>query len=203
MIEFMDKNNKVGIASCQLVSENGDIQPSGGFFPTLSRVFTWMFFLDDLPLVGKLVKPFHPHAPRFYTRNPWYQEEHFQDWVTGAFFLIRKDVIADIGFLDEKFFMYVEEMEYCYRAQKAGWQVVYIPITKIIHFGGKSSTSKNALVGEYRGLKYFYAKHEPFWKMFFLRFFLKAGAIFRILLFGIMKRNKEAKEAYVEALRIV
>lgn len=202
MIGFIEKNPKVGIASCQLIYENGEIQPSGGFFPSLWRVLIWMLFIDDLPFIGKYLKSFHPHPPAFYTQDNWYRREHFQDWVTGAFFLIRSKVIKDVGLLDENYFMYVEEMEYCYRAKKAGWEVIYNPITKIVHLGGQSGTSKNALLGEYRGLKYFFRKHKHAWEMIFLRIFLKLGAMFRILLFGIIKGNLEAKEIYVEAFRI-
>lgn len=202
MVEVMEKNPKVGIASCQLVGKRGEIQPSGGFFPHLSRVFAWMFFLDDLPFLSRWIKPFHPHPPHFYTRDPWYRQSHFQDWVTGAFFLIRKKVQEQIGFLDEKFFMYVEEMEYCYRAKKAGWQVAYTPETKIIHLGGKSGSARNAFLGEYRGLKYFYQKHKSSQQRLPLRFFLKAGALLRVFFFGIIKGDSNLKETYVEAFRL-
>jgi len=203
MIEYMPQNPKVGISSCQLVYEDGEIQPSGGFFPDLWRVFVWMFFLDDLPIVGQFVRSFHPHAPKFYTNDNWYKFPHFQDWVTGAFFLMRKEVASELGPLDENFFMYVEEMEYCYRARKLGWQVSYTPVTKIIHLGGKSGTQKGSLIGEYKGLKYFYAKHKSSVEMFLFRILLKTGAILRIFLFGIIKGSKEARETYVEAFRII
>lgn len=202
MIEYMDQNPKVGISSCQLIYEDGEIQPSGGFFPNLWRVFAWMFFLDDLPIVNQFIRSFHPHAPKFYTKDDWYKSAHLQDWVTGAFFLMRREVVEQLGPLDENFFMYVEEMEYCYRARQLGWQVSYTPVTKIIHLGGRSGTQKGVLVGEYKGLKYFYAKHKSPVEMFFFSIFLKVGAILRILLFGIIKGSKEARETYVEAFRI-
>lgn len=202
MVDYMENNPRVGISSCQLVGKDGEIQASGGFFPSIFRVFAWMFFLDDIPLLGSLIKPFHPHSPNFYTKDPWYKSEHFQDWVTGAFFLIRKKAVKEVGFLDEKFFMYVEEMEYCFRAKKKGWQVVFAPITKIIHLGSQSGTHKRAILGEYQGLKYFFGKHEPFWQMIFLRFFLKIGSLLRIFLFGIIKKDKEALKIYAEAFRI-
>jgi GT2 family glycosyltransferase len=122
--------------------------------------------------------------------------------VTGAYFLVRRKVIDDIGFLDEKFFMYVEELEYCFRAKKKGWQVFYTPASKIIHLGGQSGTSKGAILGEYQGLKYFFAKHKPVWQMIFLRLFLKIGALLRIFLFGIIKKDLEARKIYAEAFRI-
>lgn len=201
-VNFMEKNPKIGISSCQLIGEDGEIQASGGFFPNLFLVFAWMFFIDDLPFAGKLIRSFHPHAPKFYIHDPWYKKQHFQDWVTGAFFLVRKKVIDEIGFLDENIFMYVEEVEYCYRAKKEGWKVFYTPITKIIHLGGQSGTSKGAILGEYKGLKYFFAKHKPAWQISLLRGILKIGALLRIFLFGIIKGSPEARRIYAEAFRI-
>ncbi|MDP3888739.1 MAG: glycosyltransferase family 2 protein [bacterium] len=202
MIEFMENKPKIGIASCQLTNKDGTLQASGGFFPTIFRVFAWMFFLDDLPYVSNFIKSFHPHDPAFYTGSLWYQEEHEQDWVTGAFFLMRKKIFQECGGLDENFFMYVEEMEYCYRAKKKGWGVFYTPITRIIHLGGKSGSTKNALLGEYRGLKYFFTKHRPTWENVLLGFFLKIGAVLRIILFGIIKGNQNLRETYVEAFSL-
>lgn len=202
MVDFMEENPKIGISSCQLVDADGEIQPSGGFFPNLFRVFAWMFFLDDIPFLGSFIKSFHPHPPEFYTRDPWYKSAHFQDWVTGAFFLVRRKVIDETGLLDENFFMYVEEMDYCFRAKRKGWQVFYTPRTKIIHLGGQSGTSKGAILREYQGLKYFFAKHKPAWQSFFLRVFLKIGALARIFLFGIIKGSLEARKIYAEAFRI-
>lgn len=195
MVGFMEKNPKIGISSCQLIGENGEIQASGGFFPNLFLVFAWMFFIDDLPFVGKLIRSFHPHAP-------WYKSKHFQDWVTGAFFLISRNVVDQIGFLDENFFMYVEEMEYCFRAKKKDWQVVFAPITKIIHLGGQSSGTRRAIISEYQGLKYFFAKHKKRWETIPLRIFLRIGAVLRIFLFGIIKQDKEALKIYAEAFSV-
>jgi GT2 family glycosyltransferase len=203
MIDWMEKNKKVGVASCQLVYQDGSIQRTGGYFPNLLRIFSWMFFFDDLPLIKELIKPFHPHEPRTgWLSSQYFQKQHFQDWVTGAFFLVRKRVIDQIGLLDEKFFMYVEEVEFCYRAKKAGWQVIYLPITKIVHLALKSGTQAGARLGEYRGLIYFYKKHKPSWQLQILKIFLKTGALLRLLIFGIMKNDPEMRRIYAQAFKV-
>lgn len=204
MVAFMEKNSTVGISSCQLLNEDKTIQASGGYFPTLFRVFAWMFFLDDLPFLGRLVKPFHPHEPTFYTKDPTFKSQHFQDWVTGAFFLIRQEVVKEIGLLDENFFMYAEEMEYCFRAKQKGWRVIYTPRAQIVHLGRKSSVigSKGAILGEYKGLSYFYQKHRSPLARQILKLLLKAGAMLRILVFGIILGKEEAKTFYAEAFRL-
>jgi len=203
MIAWMEKNKKVGISSCQLVYENGGLQRTGGYFPNLLRVFNWMFFIDDLPLIKEIIRPFHPHEPRTgWLSSQYFQKQHFQDWVTGAFFLIRRKVVDQVGLLDEKFFMYVEEIEFCYRVKQAGWQIVYLPITKIVHLAQKSGTQAGARLGEYQGLIYFYKKHKPFWQLQILRIILKAGALLRFLVFGIMRNNSEMRQIYGQAFRI-
>lgn len=198
MILWMDDHPQVGVSGCQLLNSDRSIQASGGFFPTIPRLICWMLFLDDLPILGRLIKPVHPHTPDFIFTDNLYQQEHFQDWVTGAFFMVRREVIDRIGILDENFFMYVEEMEYCYRAKQAGFEIAYVPSAQVIHYGGGSSgfSSKNAVVGEYQGLRYFYKKHFSFYERGISLLFLKLGAILRWLILGVALRQKEAKEAY-------
>lgn len=203
MVDWMEENQKVGISSCQLVYQDGSLQRTGGYFPNLLRVFSWMFFVDDLPFIKEIIKPFHPHEPRTgWLSSQYFQKQHFQDWVTGAFFLVRKKVIDQIGLLDEKFFMYMEEVEFCYRAKQADWQVAYVPITKIIHLARRSGSRGGALLGEYRGLIKFYQKHQPLWQLQILRIILKAGAVLRLLIFGIIMGDRDKKEIYKQSLKV-
>jgi len=181
ILKFLDSHPKVGILGPQLLWEDGKIQASGGYFPSLWRIFFWAFFLDDLPILGNIIRSYHPHTPSFYWKNKYYQNYHQQDWITGACFFIRKKIIDKIGLLDENFFMYVEELEFCYRAKRAGFETVYYPKAKIIHLGGKSGTSLGATIGEFQGLKYFYKKHKPKWQLPILKFLLKIAAWGRFL----------------------
>ena len=183
ILKFLDSHLKVGILGPQLLWEDGKIQASGGYFPNLGRIFFWAFFLDDLPILGNIIHSYHPHTPSFYWKNKYYQNYHQQDWITGACLFIRKEIIDKIGVLDENFFLYVEELEFCYRTKKAGFEVIYYPKAKIIHLGGKSGTSLGATIGEFQGLKYFYKKHKPKWQLPILKFLLKIAAFWRFLFF--------------------
>lgn len=200
MVSWMDENKKVGIASCALKNKDGSEQGTGGYFPHLFKVFTWMFFLEDIPFIDRIIKPFHP----MHSQSPFYKgERHFltphqKDWMTGAFFLIRKEVIEKVGLLDEDYFMYVEELDFCYRAKKAGWQVWFLPKWSITHLGGASSTTEFSILSEYKGMKLFYKKHKPSWQMPFLRIFLKGGSFLRIMIFGVIK-GKEVAKVYAKA----
>jgi GT2 family glycosyltransferase len=61
------------------------------------------------------------------------------DVVTGCFMLVRKEVIDQVGVLDEGYFVYGEETDFCYRVKKAGWIVLFAPVAEIVHLGGASS----------------------------------------------------------------
>jgi hypothetical protein len=198
---WMDKHLEVGIASCKLLDKDGMTQGTGGYFPTLSRVFSWMT-IEDIPGVERLIKPFHPlHTKSFYKNSSFYERQRELDWVTGAFLFINKKVIDDIGLIDEDYFMYTEDVDFCYRAKAACWKVMYLPRFAIIHLGGKSSTAEFPIISEFAGIKLFYKKHYPSWQMPILRFFLKTGALLRFIFFTIIGR-REAMATYAEAFKV-
>lgn len=195
MVSWLDKNLDIGVAGCELRNEDGTLQGSGGYTPNLIRVFSWMFFLDDIPLIDRLIKPFHP----FHEKSPIYQGEVMftdsqeRDWITGAFFMVRKEVFDDIGFFDEEYFMYVEEVDFCYRAKKAGWKVWYNPKWHIIHYGGASGTGTNAVIMEFEGIKRFFRKFFPLWQYHIVGLLLKLGSLFRIFVFSLLGKRDVAK----------
>ncbi len=190
MVMFMDEHPKVGIASCKLVNADGTLQTTGGFFPTLPRVFLWATLIDDVPFVGDFFGSYHPH-------KLFYSKERPLDWVTGAFFLARREVTSEIGLFDERFFLYVEEVEYCMRTRSKGWEVWYVPQTKIIHFGGASGTREGTVLREFEGLKILYKKHYSKVSLVFLRLFLFIGSVLRMFIFGIITPRSRI---YVHAL---
>ena len=202
MVSWIDSHPAAGVTTCALKNKDGSLQGTGGYFPHLFKVFAWMFFLEDIPLLDRLIKPFHPmHSQSpIYKGEGFFKKPHQRDWITGAFFLARKEAIDKAGVFDEDYFMYTEEVDLCWRIKKKGWQVWYLPQWSIIHYGGASSTSEFALLSEYKGIKIFYGKHKPDWQMPFLRLFLKGGALLRIVLFGLLKGGKTAK-IYAKAFK--
>lgn len=198
MINFMDENPAVGIATCSLRNPDGTIQKTGGFFPTLPRVFTWMSFLDDVPGLSSFLKLVHPHP-----ESGFFNRDHEQDWITGAFFMIRKEVVDQVGLLDEDYFMYMEDVDYCYRARKKGWKVFYTTKAKITHIGGASGGSENTIISELKNLKLFYKKHYLSWQGAVLSVFIKMGALLRIILFGILLGRRDRLKIYAKAFATV
>ncbi|QQS38589.1 glycosyltransferase family 2 protein [Candidatus Woesebacteria bacterium] len=202
MVAWMDKHPKIGIASCALKNIDGSMQGTGGYFPTLSRVMSWMT-IQDIPGVDKFIKPFHPMKEKSFTPSlDFYNHPKELDWITGAFMLVRRQVVDDVGLFDEKYFMYTEETDYCYRAQKRGWQIYYNPKWSIVHIGGASGTKESSINKEFNGVKRFYLKYYPKWNYPVLILLLKIGTFGRCVLFTLMNRKEEAK-IYAQAFRTV
>lgn len=198
---WMDTHPKVGVATCALRNTDGSLQGTGGYFPNLFRVFAWMFFLEDMPVIDRLIRPFHPMHPNspFYKGEVFFKKPHERDWVTGAFFLIRRKVVEEVGLIDEDYFMYVEEVDYCWRVKKAGWQVWFLPQWSVVHLGGASSAKEFPILSEFAGIKIFYKKNKPAWQMPILKLILKGGIMARMVLFNLLGR-KEVSEIYVKAI---
>ena len=98
--------------------------------------------------------------------------------------------------------MYVEELDFCFRAKRFGWEVFYDPKHSLIHYGGASSAASYPIISEYKGLKIFYKKYFGLWQLVALRIMLKAGALARMFIFGILKGPilfKTYKDAYLVA----
>lgn len=192
VIAYMESHEKVGIATCMLKNRDGSIQPSGGKFPSVIRTVLWLLLLDDIPFINQLVGSFHP-KPEYFSSS------HEQDWVTGAFFLLRRDVVKSIGKMDEHYFMYSEEMDYCYRAKKKGWKVYFLSSHSIIHYGGASSNKEYAILSELKGIRTFYKKHYGALAQAILTGSMFLGMIERTLLFFVLGRRSDAK-IYAKAL---
>lgn len=131
MVQHLEQHLDIGALGAQLLNPDGTIQSSRRRFPTfLTAVFesTW---LENI-------------APRSITRH-YYALDLANDtvsdvdWVTGACLMVPKRVVDHVGPLDEGFFMYSEELDWCRRIKDAGWRVVYFPQAKIMHHVGKSS----------------------------------------------------------------
>lgn len=191
---WMEDNKDVGVATCALTGTDNVRQAPGGNLPNLLNVISWMT-IEDLPFIDKIIKPFHPK--KFEQKEP-----SELGWVTGTFFFIRKKVIDQIGVLDEDFFMYTEEVEFCYRAREKDWKMFYLPQHDIVHIGKASSNNKFALTQEIKGIKLFFRKHSPTWQYPILIMFLTLGSLLRVIAYSILGR-KEQSEIYVDIFKNV
>lgn len=198
MVQILAHDQRAGVLGPRMLNKDHTLQPSAGFLPHLLKVFFWMFFIDDLPLLDVYLKPYHVENFSFY------QKKQYVDWVSGACFLVKKEVLEKTGLFDEKIFMYAEEVELCYRIRSAGYLVLYHPDIKIIHLKGESGSGLNSgLVEEFRGLIRLYEKYKPDWQTNVLRRLLYLGALLRITVFGIIKGRSDKARLYDEAIKMV
>ncbi len=195
MVSWMDNNPKVAVSSCALSNEDEKtLQGSGGSFPNLSKVIAWMTFIDDLPIINKLFDSYHPQLDYF-------EKTHKQDWVTGAFYLVRKNVLDMSGGFDLDYNSYVEETDLSYRISKLGYDTWYLPKWKIVHFGSQSYGTENSIIFEMKNLKIFYSKHYPKWQLPILSFVLKFGCLLRIIVFSLFK--PDLVKIYAKAFKTI
>ena len=132
MIAYMDQNPQVGGAGAQLLNPDGTVQSSRRRFPTLATAL----------LESTLLQQWVPHNKvlgRYYMIDTADDQIQEVGWVVGACLMARRGAIEQVGLLDEGFFMYSEELDWCYRLRRAGWKVVYLPTGQVIHYSGKSS----------------------------------------------------------------
>ena len=176
--------------TAQLLNKDKTIQASGGFFPNLINVKAWCLGLDDLPFFNSVVKPFHPHTPSFYTHDKFYLTDHAQDWVTGAFLLVRATAINKVNSFDPKYFMYGEEMEMCYRLSQVYGKnkFQYLVGPQVIHLGGASSKNKQTgFDREYEGVIYFFKKHKSPFQYQAVLFLIKINRFLRLTVYRLLQ----------------
>lgn len=121
------------------------------------------------------------------------------DFVSGGFMMVKKDIFEKLGGLDENFFMYIEDMEFCFRVKKAGHEVYFSPGMTIRHVGQGSSDRSFAIVNIYKGLMYFHKKHMGYFSFVLVKVLLKTKAVTLVIL-GKLMNNKYLVSTYLKAL---
>lgn len=155
MIDFMEDHPEVGLAGCRILNPDGTFQLAcRRSFPTPWVAFTKIIGLSKL----------FPKSKLFARYNLTYLDENQSyevDAVSGSFMFLRREVYEKIGGLDETFFMYGEDLDYCYRVKQAGYKVYYVHSTQIIHFKGESTKRSNIdeLKHFYDAMRLFVRKH--------------------------------------------
>jgi len=132
------------------------------------------------------------------------------DWSVGACLMVRREVIEQVGLLDDSFFMYSEEMDWCYRIKQAGWQIVYFPGAQVIHYGGQSSRQVIAAqhIHFQRSKIRFFRKHHGPLQATLIRLFLLLNYLYQLTVESLKwlvghKRPMRAERirAYSQVLR--
>lgn len=202
MVTYMDAHPEVGIAGPHTLNTDRTTQSTRRRFPTLAIAFfesTWL----------------QPYAPKSMLDSYYVNDQPdngiFEvDWVQGSALMARRSVYEQIGGLDEGYFMFSEEMDWCHRAKDAGWRVVYVGTAEIIHHGGKSTDqviARRHIYFQESKLRYFRKFHGSL-AANVLRLFLLVSYVWQIALESVKallghKRDmrRERVKQYWQVLR--
>jgi len=177
LVGFMERNPAIGVVGPKILYPDGTMQKQcRRSFPTPWNIFCYFSGLS-----------------RLFPRNEWFaqylmtykSEAEIQeiDAVSGAFMLMRKEVVDAVGGFDEDYYLYGEDLDYCYRAKGKGWKVYYNPEAQIIHYGREGGTCAIPF-------RSFYEFHRSMWIYYKKHHFQNHGCAFNLLvLSGIMARG--------------
>ena len=187
LIGYLEGHPDVGAAGPMLLNPDGTLQESAYPEPTLWREFWRLFHLDLFKHLGT------------YPMAEWnHSDLRDVDVLMGACFLVRRKVLDQVGLLDENFFMYSEEVDFCKRIRDFGWRIVWFPTVKVIHFGGQSTSQvqQEMFLQLYQGKIQYFRKHNSLAVVWAYKFVLFMAAIIRLFLtpFAFFEGSAEKDE---------
>ena len=182
LVKFMDENPRVGICTPKVLNRDGSLQKQC----RRSAARPW----DAITYFSGLARRF-PKS-RFFARYlmTYLDEDEVNEVeaVSGSCMIIRREVVEQIGYLDEQFFAYQEDADFCFRARQAGWKIVYVPQAQIVHYGGEGGSG----VEVYRSIKEWHRSYFRYYRKhlakdyFFLVNWLIYAAVYVKLGFSLL-----------------
>ncbi len=194
-VVFMDAHPEAGVVGCRLIFGDGRVQHSVGMFPSLLEGFLGTSFLYLLLPKCALVGPHTISCFRYDTQK----DVH---WVIGAYFLTKKEVLERLGPLDEQFFVYSEEIDFCRRVRTAGFRVIFTPDATIVHhWAGISAVTRRGILWLLVSQFLYFKKYHHGIEMRLLIMLKYLGLFLRVFVYlfaGVLtfNRTRLAKSAY-------
>lgn len=203
MILYMDDNKDIGLLGPELLNGDRTHQTSISAFPTFKREFYHIYKLKNVLRIPFIKNFFVKFGGKLGSKDLQQYMKNFQNIqnpqrvqvLVGAALLIRRKVIEDIGMLDERYFMYYEEIDFCYQAHRVGWSRVYYPYGQIVHLIGKSSEKIGDVTfyERYRSMILYFRKNHGLLKEILVRGNLIVALTFRIIGMSFMQIFKSSK----------
>ncbi|MBY0579681.1 MAG: glycosyltransferase family 2 protein [Burkholderiales bacterium] len=157
LLETAAKFPKAGIVSPRLLGASGEIQMSCFKF---HRPLGELVDSAQTSIIDRLMQD-------FVIRLPPTMDVMEPEWTSFACALVRRQVFEEVGLLDDEFFMYFEDVEFCYRTRKAGWTIVHNPAAEVVHFHGGSSSFEESVRARKRLPKYYYESRTRYFHTLF------------------------------------
>ena len=155
LCQYLDKHREAGAVGPQFLNTDGSVQYSCRCFPTIAGIF-----FDSLGLARMF-----PKSKLFssYYLSGWpHNEEREVEQIMGACFVVKSRLVQATGYFDERFFMYFEEVDLCWRIREKGFKIMFMPTAQAVHFKCESALTDigTALNGFYKSRGYFFLKHR-------------------------------------------
>jgi len=195
--DFMNSHENAGAVGPKILNFDGSVQYSCRDFPSFAdatvHAFLGAFF------------PSNPFSKRYKRVERNHESDQEVDWISGAALCLRKEAVESIGCFDEHYYMYVEDMDLCYRLRQKDWGIYYNPKAKVYHHIGQSSKqmSSKMMIEHQKSIYRFYSKlyKDKPWRH--LKFLIGIGLFFRglLLIFASLvkrSRNDERRTPNVE-----
>jgi len=182
MIDLMEENREIAICGPKITDDQGNLQYSCRRFPSYLTSIS-----SSQSLLFKLF-PGNPLSGNYLLTEDGHEKQTEVDWVSGSGLLARRDILDRIGGLDERFFMYVEDVDLCYRAKKDGGKVFYFPGVKMRHLiGGSTRKEKGEMI----------VQHHKSMYLFYEKYYAPRSILSVAVLWGIFLRMGVALSGYV------
>lgn len=140
LLDYSERTLEAAIAGPKIVNSDGSLQYSCRRFPS--------FFGAAAHTILTHIYPNNPFSKKYKLVDVSRKEPFSVDWVSGSCMMIRRSALEDTGLLDENYFMYVEDIDICYRMWQNGWEVHYMPHSEVLHHIGGSSRKQGSKNGK-------------------------------------------------------
>lgn len=210
MVDFMDNHPEAGVVGCRKLNPDLTVQPSVSTLPAAWTTFLSFFGVKRLltspqqrKLVAKFFGPFLGKSIGSYL--DWYLKDDRKvrsvDFVTGACFLIRRETIEQVGLLDENFFMYLEDADWCRRIKQEGWGIYIYENAQVIHGVGETFRRGGDIISleRCRSRYYYFQKHHGRKSVLFLKIIIISALLLRgIGLLSLYLLSNNRKKDFVK-----
>jgi GT2 family glycosyltransferase len=178
LVAFMQDHPQVGICGPKVLNRDGTLQKPCRRGE--SRPWAVLTYFSGLSRLFPKSKLFGEYLMSYMDED----ETHPVAGVSGSCMLVRRETVNQIGYMDERFFAYQEDADYCYRARQVGWQIYYVPQARIVHFGGMGGSR----VQPYRSIYQWHRSYFLFYRKNFARdyFFLFNGLYYAAMFFKLV-----------------
>ena len=176
LVNYMEEHPEVGALGPMVLNPDGTRQMSCRRFPSMLENVVHGFLGD--------VWPDNPLTKSYQMKDLEGAGPREVDWVSGAAMLLRREAVEEVGGFDERYFMYVEDVDLCWRLRRAGYGVVYHPGFRLVHRVGRASSQQSVrmLYQHHRSMYIFFRRTYPGWKGAFLSPLVAAGLAARFAL---------------------